>query len=59
MNDGLTGTYLVEPLVDGTFLTKRGIKGARIRTVLENATIWRVRNPEATREEFVEYYEKN
>lgn len=49
MNDKLTTTYLVEPLIDGTFLVKKGIKGPSVKFYLENATIWRVLNPEATK----------
>ena len=45
MNDKLTGTYLVEALIDGTFLVKKGIKGPAVKFYLENATIWRVLNP--------------
>lgn len=59
MNDKLIGTYMVEPLIDGNFLIKKGIKGPAVKFYLENATIWRVLNPEATKEEFVEYFEKN
>lgn len=59
MNDKLTYTYLVEPLIDGTFLVKKGIKGPAVKFYLENATIWRVLNPETSKEEFIEFFEKN
>ena len=31
MHDKLQGTYLVEALIDGTFLTKQNIKGPAVR----------------------------
>lgn len=58
-NDKLANTYLVEPHIDGTFLTKKGIKGPSVKIYLENSTLWRVLNPESTKEEFLEYFEKN
>lgn len=45
MNDKLENTYLVEALIDGTYLTKKNIKGPSVKIYLENATIWKVLNP--------------
>lgn len=59
LNDKLTNTYLVEPHIDGNFLTKKGIKGPAVKIFLENSTLWRVLNPESTKEEFLSFFEKN
>lgn len=52
INRNLANCYLAEPPVDGTFLTKKGIKGPAIGKILENAIIWRVINPTKSNELF-------
>lgn len=50
----LDRAYLVQPPVDGTFITKKGIKGPVIGRVLENATIWQIMNPNKKEGDFVQ-----
>lgn len=45
LHRGYESCYLTEPPINGTFLTKKGIKGPAIRETLENAVLWRVVNP--------------
>ena len=52
ISTSLDKCYLAEPPVDGTFRTKKGIKGPAIGKILENAIIWRVINPTKSNELF-------
>lgn len=59
LQESLEDSYLVEPFIDGTFLIKKGKKGPIIKTILDNAIIWRILNKTSEKEAFLQLFEQN